>query len=445
MRVKIPSLIIVLIIAAFPCFAQNYKGDGGLGITINVALPESAELAQGDEFILPFIQSVLIKDFKQFSAIEARDPAAVDALSVAYEAGEALDISNLSNAQYRLSGKLTKSSKQYILARTLIDIAKATTVTSYLKHDIDARNILDTTAINTAFAEIITYWKIELTEAGLKKLNAPDLQEVRAAQDMARGNIAEKNGNPIERLNYLYNSVSYDPSLSQAAEAIESLTAQLSSGDSGSVIRNDKTARDNWKQILDEFESFYSEHPPFEVTYVPIPRQKGKTNYDEGTAVLEFDVTFQESVSFSSMQKVLTTIVHGLKQTGNQEQWRFANWPYTSKIFNRFRDYKLVAELVNNRDEVIDTLNTSVSGRLFAARYTLYADSTQKTALSFSPSHIENEITENMLVRIVSIDGIDVEAAQQNGFVKVTPAEVLPKNKLRNPFMLITKDTFNIH
>jgi hypothetical protein len=423
-----------------------YEGNGGAGIVIATSVPEGVGLADGDEWILNFIQELLNRDFARFSAIALSDRQMIES---AVAAGmDSPNVGNFANAAYIMTGKLTLTAQHsYILELVLSDTSKGIRVASALKPNIagDIKKLL--AAINEEFADVLSQLDVVLTAAGREELQNMDLLNpaVQGAISIARGNAAEKNGNPIEMLSYLYNAVSYDPTLTSATMRIDSLTAQLASGDAGSFVKQDKAARDNWKKVLDEFESFYRDHPPFEVSYVPTPNKKGRTDYDAGTAVLAFDLTFQEGVGFDSMQKVLHTVLEGLNQTGNREVWGFANWPYNSSLFNRVRNFRMVAELVNNRNEVVDTLETLVSARLYLSRNRIYADATRKVSISFKPININNEMTGNEIVRIIRIDGIETEQAQQSGFVKVTPVEKLPKNKARSLLVLLTRDIFSLH
>jgi hypothetical protein len=72
-------------------------------------------------------------------------------------------------------------------------------------------------------------------------------------------------------------------------------------------------------------------------------------------------------------------------------------------------------------------------------RSSLFADTTQKLQASFNAIHIDRELTEDMIVKIVSIDGIDTEKSMQQGYVNIAPMEKLPKAKVRNPVIVITR------
>jgi hypothetical protein len=404
--------------------ARYYQGSGGSGLVIAIPNPSGSGLAEGDEWILDFIRIIFTNNFNKFTAV-----------SVQNQEG-----SGTSGATLLLSGKLTRAQQRYQLEFSLSDVQGGIRRASYLKTNLRSGEILSLTALNAAFEDIIGQIEITLTEAGKKELGNPPPDEASAAVNIARGTTAK---NPIEELNYLYNAMSYDPSLIDAASRFNSLSSELAAGNPQLSIRSDLEARSYWKDILGDFETFYTEHPPFEISYVPTPNQLGKTDYDQGTAVLQFRLCFQENVELESMQRILSAIKQGLHQTGKRREWGFSSWPYRT-AFRNVRRYTFTVELVNNRDEVLDTKELEVSSRLYFSRDTVYADSTGRIDVSFKPLSIDDEMTEDMIVRVTEIDGIETEQAQQGGYVKITPVAELPKLKTRGIRVLLTRDFFNI-
>jgi hypothetical protein len=306
--------------------------------------------------------------------------------------------------------------------------------------NVKAMEILNAKAINDGFLAIIDNLGIILTETGVAAIKNPSRDEIQAALNLARGNAAEKSGNQIEMLTYLYNASAYDPSLLDAADRFEVFSRLLSSGDTGELVKSDLMEREKWKKILDEFDKFYRDHPPFALSFNPVPTQKGYTDYDNRTATLEFEAAFQEDISFEAMQKVFTILSVGLKKTGNQELWGFSTRPYRSPLFGKFTSYSIKAELVHDRNEAVDELTFRIRSRIVLLRSTLYADSTQKIKQSFKPIQIDSELTGNMMVRIVSVNGMETEKVMQNGFIRVIPVEEVPKKISRNPLVILTRN-----
>jgi hypothetical protein len=412
-----------------PCFIfpqGYYLEDGGAALRLNVLRTEGTSIAKADLFILDYIQNLLAGNFEKYTAVKT---GRQNDQSSGQPAGTLLLIS-----------KLTRTGTNFVLDLTVTDAATGLRKASYQKANIAADSIFNAAAINEGFLDIVKKLNINLTEDGIAALRTPKPKDIEALLNLARGNEAQKNDNPIEMLTYLYNAASYNPDLLEAAKRFDFFSQMLSSGDVGASVKSDLADRENWKKILDEFDSFYKAHPPFILTYNPLPTQKGHTDYDNRTAVLEFELSFQEDISFEAMQKVYNAVVSGLKSTGNQELWGFATRPFRSPLFNRFRHYEVKAELVNERDIAVAAATFRVRGRIALLRNTLYADTTQKARQSFRPIRIDEDLTGNMLVRVVSIDGIGTEKSMQGGYVKITPRELLPKTKARNPLVLLTRD-----
>jgi hypothetical protein len=403
-----------------------YEGSGGAGMVVSVEKPEGSGLAESDGFILDFIQYVIIGDFKKYTAVEVREA----------------DSSIKGTVYCLVRGKITREGGTYRLEFTVTDVTTNVRKASSVKTGISAGEVLNESALNAAFGELLEQLNIVLTSAGKAALANPSQSDINAALNMARGSAAEAGGNTIEILNYYYNAVSYDPSLTEASARIASFSASLAAGDSGSQIKGDIAARDSWKKILDDFEEFYRIHPPFELSYLAKPEQYGKSDYDSRTAVLQFNLIFQEAVAFQSMQKVLKSVLEGLDETGNRELWGMSGWPYRTTM-KKSRKYKIVAELVNNRGESLDTQTFEVSSRFYFTRNAVRADSTRGKTILFRAVNADTELTPDMVVKITKIDGMETEQAQQDGFVKVTAVEELPKKKTRNLAVFLTRSPFN--
>lgn len=406
-----------------------YLDDGGSSISLIVVTPSGESLAAEDEFVLDYIQNLLTANFNKYTAIKTNKQDTSE--------------NERTEASYLLISKLTKSGNVFILEMSVSDPSSGLRKASYIGANISANEILNAAAINNGFLETVKQLGVALSEEGIAAVKNPTTEEVQAAINLARGDLAEKSGNHVEMLTYLYNAVSYDPDLLEAGTRIDVFSKMLSSGDVGSAVKNDLKDYDKWKKILDEFDTFFQTHPPFVLTYNPHPLKKGHTDYDNRTAILEFELIFQEDVSFYAMQKVYTTITSGLQATGNREIWGFTTRPMRSPLFGSFRKYEIRAELLNSRDEVVGTATFPVRSRIALLRNTLYADTTQKTRQSFKPIHIENDLTDVMLVQITGIDKQETEKAMREGYVKILPAEELPKTKARNPLIILTRSIFD--
>jgi len=409
---------------------QNYYlADGGAGVNIIVIRP-TGDLTNDDEFVLDYIQNLLISNFKKYTAVKATGDSSV---------------SNIEKDETALllMGTLTRTNNTYIFELGITEPSSGRRRASHRTPNVRPPDILSGQAINTGFMDLVKQINVNLSDDGIAALKNPSRDEVDAAISMARGTMAEKNNNPIEMLTYLYSAAAFDPGLLDATNRFDDFSKALASGNIGSAVQSDLQDREKWKGMLDEFDKFYHVHPPFILNFNPLPYKKGHTDYDNKTVVLEFEANFQEDVGFSAMQKVFVSIATGLKKTNNQEVWGFITRPYRSPLFGSFRYYHVKAELVNERDEVVGTSEFRVRSRIVLLRNNLYADTTQKVKRVFAPIHIEDELTDVMIVRIVSIDNIETEEAMQNGYVKIVPVKTLPKTKARNLLTLLTRSVVN--
>jgi len=424
------TLAFFLVFPGLICGQNYYLDDGGAGLNIIVIRPTGESVASEDEFVLDYIQNLIIANFKKYTAVKASG---------------GISVSNIGKNETALLliGTLSRTGNSYIMDLAVTDPSSGRRRASHRATNVRPADILSAQAINNGFMDVLKQINVNLSDAGIAALKNPSRDEVQAAISMARGTMAEKNNNPIEMLTYLYNAAAYDPGLLEATNRFDDYSKVLSSGNVGGSVINDLQNREKWKSILDEFDNFYRAHPPFILNFNPLPGQKGNTDYDNRTVIMEFEANFQEDISFNAMQKVFVSIATGLKNTKNQEVWGFITRPYRSPLFGGFRYYTVKAELVNERDEVAATSVFRVRSRIALLRNSLYADTTQKLKPSFTPIHIDTQLTDVMIVRIVSIDDIETEKAMQGGYVKIVPVETLPKAKARNLLALITRGISN--
>jgi hypothetical protein len=436
-----------------PISGPYYTGDGGAEVSLAVLQPNGVGLDKNEEWVLSFIQGVLAADFTKYSQMTISDRQRLDNVpetrqsSPELSAAESIEIGNLINVKYILTGSLQKiSNVEFLFQLAVINTETGVRQASHMATVTDLQ-LKNAGAVKIASEDLLGQMGVVLTDAGRMALHQERPSELEAEIALARGITAENNGNTIESLSYLYNAVSYDAVLPEAEGRLESLSARVSSGGLGDAIRDDFENRAGWKKILDEFEAFYTEHPPFEIVYSPNLVQKGITDYEASggaTVDLEFGISFRESPDLSTMRKVYQNIRGGLIQTARQENWGFAKWPYSADLFNGFKDYAIQAELVNDNGEVLKVLQFDLSGRLFVMRDKIYPDSDQKQSFIF-PTIPVDKLTSNPVVRIVSINGVDAEKSGEDGYIRILPMTVLPSAYSRHLLVLVTRDFMNIH
>jgi hypothetical protein len=310
---------------------------------------------------------------------------------------------------------------------------------------------------------------VELTEMTKTELaGAAAENHVNAQTALAQGITAQKSGTVVEALSYYYQATSFDSSLLEAANRAGVVSAAISSGNIGENVRNDIQRRKEWLKILAEAEDYFSKHLPYEIMYNPALSQ-GNTDYTKETVDLSFRIEVRPTEGF----KTINTILAGLKETGKVEEWNMIYWPLSSSVFvdrvtarspegpvrsgddmyNRQILKKIAAsfQLVNANDKVIGTSNAdiwcSLRFRNFTSNLFISTESVDRLrqqldvagsvygwdmSVEASPrrenivfsSVNANDITDNMTVKIVSVNGINAATIAQTGYIKISTEEV---------------------
>jgi hypothetical protein len=242
---------------------------------------------------------------------------------------------------------------------------------------------------------------------------------------------------------YYYDAVSFDPQLPEGNERLSILFSNISSGNIGENVRNDIQRRNEWKKILDEAEQFFRQHPPFEIIYDPSLTQ-GRVDYEKETVDLSFALQIRQTDGF----KILENIRKGLIETGRMEEWggRFSGWPiyhfgmsytdynmfgFASPNRNTRRDkvYRIEAIVLNEQDKQLSTGRGDISYELWFFPIPdsrgNYVEDEDTSRFSFR-SYVEtikfeainaNDITDNLTIRIVSVNGVD--AANNTDYIRI--------------------------
>jgi hypothetical protein len=420
-----------------------YTGEAGRAIRLAVLRPGGIGLTENELWLPAFIQGVLASDFEKHSAMTVSSRQAADAASSPGNAATDLSkaehdrIGRELNVNHILSGRLRKTSAtEYLLQLTVTDISSGVQKAAYSKQ-VTAFPLRDSSAIREAALEILIRLEIELTEDGRKSLRHINLEEREGAVALAKGISAEQSGNQIEMLSHLYSAVSYDSSLSEAVSRLEAFNKTFEGG-LGDLIQNDYDARTFWAKMINDFEEFYTKHPPFELLFTSRPEQKGSTDYKTAEVSLGFGVRFRESPELDGMRQVLKIITGGLARTGKQREWDFGDWPYSAGLFAGYRNFVFKAELVNDNGNSLQTVTFTMPARLFVTRSDILPDATQKKEPVFDKLRLDS-LTSNPRVRIVSVDGIDAEQSGHNGYVNIMPVEKLPAAYPRSLLVYLTR------
>jgi hypothetical protein len=321
-----------------------------------------------------------------------------------------------------------------------------------------------------ATIELLGQMGIEITEAGTQSIKATQSSTIINSETaLSKGIAAQREGTPIEALSYYYESVSFNPQLTEAANRLGVLSSSVSNGNIVESVRNDFQQREAWAKILNECEEFYSRHLLYEILYNPTLSQ-GTADYNKKTVDLSFSLSVQPTTAFNVIQDIL----NGLKKSGKKEAWGFQYWPLSSPVFADYQipsqsaprpykfdpdryqgnlglygaDYLMWGDLCKRiiiESELVDKSGKILSTARYAAynsitfpfvdlkstsNYDLYRIETLPFTgnIVFKDINIDN-LTDDVYVRIKSINGIDTEMAMATGYVNVSTTQ----KDLRHP------------
>ena len=284
-----------------------------------------------------------------------------------------------------------------------------------------------------------------LKETPVVNKNEPETKKpINAQTAIANGIAAQNQGAEITALYYYFLAAELDPSLKEAADRSSELADYISSGIIGMDTQNDIQWRKAWMDRLTEteqlFDNLFKTSPlPYTLFYSTSIKQ-GEINYQTETATLSIETRFHGSQFFGGpLEKVMRTVFNGLESTKRVDVWELGNWSWKGvtnlKPFDQYRkNISVTAELVNNRNKVIGSNTFQAQGTW---GFTADRFSEIKTAPIFEVSRDDNktvsftnvktvDITDNLIIRIVQVNGTDAQTAVRNGVLQII---ALPADK----------------
>jgi hypothetical protein len=420
--------------------AQGYfTGDGGAGQTLTVLAPQG-NLNSGESYLRNLVQSIIADDFNNFSKIKTTNWAELEKVLaqteelVYAENPNIIAAGNITQTQYILTGELTKTGAGYALSLTIMDTKTAQTKASYTgtcsKDQLDKMD-----GIKAASADLLAKMGVNLTAQGKTALLAVKDNAPEARTDFAKAITAQRNGAEVEAWYYYDTSLKYDSSFAEAASRLNILQADITSGSMGQNVRNDIQWRNQWIARLTEAEQFYSNYMkqtlPYYLIYSTNIKQ-GSIDYTRETVDISgvtVDLVPDARWFFNAPVQVIDVVSAGLLATGRTKDWNL-NWPRNSVVGGSFSgrsdQFSVVVELLNDKGASIGSQTVTLHGGW---------DTSTRSAFQITPrmrgrletgfSRVNaNLITENLTVRIKSIDGVDAaRAARDKGIRILTEAD----------------------
>jgi len=463
-----------------------FMGSGGKGTSLAVLKLRTETLPANEQWLSSFVQGVLTSNFNKFTAMTVLDRQymddiiqnQIDSASGYFSDNDFISIGNLTNAEYILVGSLQRIQQinSYLLDLSLVNSETGEQKASFPPTTCSFADLQNTAIIQTAFENIIAQLDITLTESGRSAIHNINQSSVDAESSLSKGIIAQENGRVPEALTYYYESVSFNPQATEAANRLSGLSSFVSSGNIVESVRYDFQQREAWAKLLKECEDFFSNHLPYEIIYNPTLTQRS-ANYEKRTVELQFRLSVEPTSAFKAIQDILS----GLKKTGKKADWGFFYWPLSSPVsadyciqtvspqsfinqytFDPIRytisapgpalfwsDYLFYTDLAK-RITIISELIDQSGKVLSVARFAIHNSIT--FSFTGSGSSVEaydfnsidtlpftggiyfqdvniDDLTDDVFVRISSINGMDLETAIANGYVKVSVTD----NVIRHP------------
>lgn len=439
------SLPLILTCAVSPSVQDEvsqpyFTGDGGRGIRLAVLEPGSVGLSVNEQWILSLIQSSLTGDFNKYSAITVIDRQNLEkilaeqtlSLSGNYSDDDYIRIGHLTNARLILTGTISRTANSYMLELSVSDAETGERKASYPPKPASAEALENLSAVREAAADLLGQLGVELTAAGLEELkSAVGAAQVRAETALAKGITAQRRGTEVAALSYYFQAAAIDPDLLEAANRSAIIQANIASGNIREDARNDIQWRREWMARLTETEEYFEE--VFKNTalaytlFYSTKLEQGTHDYKNETATLNIHTNLHASQSWAaSVERALRTVYDELDATKRKEAWGLVNWPRQSIIgLNPFekrnQSFSVVIELVNDREQVIGRQSFQADGTwefIVNKRPEIAVSRDVKKIVNVTDIKI-NDITDNITIRIASVNGLDARIAAQTGILQI--------------------------
>jgi len=419
-----------------PQVLKTPAGDDISKMTLTIAAPKPIGLGDNEEHLPALVQKEFVDNFKN-NGLKVLDWESLGdqydiLLSPFFDdnSEESSDFGHLPPTSHRMGGSITKTTTGYTLHMNITNNNNKMTEASY-SGNFSFAELDNLTGIGRASLELFQRLGVPVTSQMRDKLTkAAEKNQVEARTALARGITAQRQGT-VEALNYYNQAAIYDPALLEAANRLSRLSISVSSGNLGEVIRNDIADRRNWVALLTETEQYFdsfrrSQSMPYTLFYLN-DIKRGTTNYQNETVTLSTETYLYSSGVWSlSIERTLQAIYDGLRATGKANDWRLNNWPQRGVTnLNAFSDkrdnFSVVFELVNNQNKVIgrQTLQAGGSWSLnWSGRPSINLSSADRRTLNFQNIN-PNDITDNLTIRIATVNGIDSETAARDGILQI--------------------------
>jgi TolB-like protein len=423
-----------------------FSGSGGLGESIAVLVPEGRGLYDSEAYLSNLVQGVLISDFSKLSAMKVIDRQNIAKVIAEGESDLIAEDNNfvkageVLGADYFLNGTLQKSSSGFLLQ---INISEASTGISKAVYTVNckAAELEDFTAVKKASEYLLTELGVELTDAGKKQLGmVVSDSDIDAELSLSRGLAAEQQGGSgiinVAARNYFFQAQDYEQTAKEASMRLQKMETQTDT-DLGSYLTNKIASQRAWQITLNDYENFYTNHPPFDLYYTN-PKEKDIDYGDVKTGRipklrLEFSVGLRSNPdSIKIMESVLKEIDTKLNATKNREEWGFNLWPRSLDLFGgpNTIHYDIEAVVENAKQQQLSRVSFTLDAGLNLENINIAADSMQEIPVTTPEITLYDGVDlQGLHIRILRVNKIDAEIAGRDGIIRIVQVEKMPKEQ----------------
>jgi TolB-like protein len=446
------AIMIILILSVSLYSNQHFAGEGGSGIRMSVLMPDGVGLSDDDNHLPSLIQQVLTSDLSRFSAMSVLDRVALETVLHETESGIYRNeadfgrLGQIANVDYTLTGSVTRTGANYTLnirivgtGTTDVGVVRASFVGTSTKGEIENQ-----IGIKRASIDLLSQMGVNLTATARTELNRAETEaRQRAANALAHGHTAQRAGTDVSALSYFLQAQAFDPTLLEATNRSSILNANIRSGNIGMDVRNEIEWFRQWEARLRETEQLVHEHfrnerLQFTLFYISGINQR-EVDVRAGTANINIQGTYfhAHDVWLKPVEQTLQSVYDGLHATGKVSDWRLSEWPRRgltnlNAFQKREHNFDVVFELVNDRDRVIGRVRCDLRGSFELNRsgrpnfvvntnfgYTVNNDGSVSTTRPVFSSVNANDITDNLTIRVATINNVAAATAIQTGSLQI--------------------------
>jgi len=410
-----------------------FSGNGGSSIRLAVLVPETH--GEVPDFLPILIQGLLNSNINKFSAIRLIDRQNLDrilaeqklSVNSSFSDSDYIKLGNLTNSQYLLAGLIQKlPGNRYSLQLFISETSTGERKATFIKDGTLAQVM--GIYINEATLSMLEKLGVTLTGSGRQTLLAGSTSTMQAEASTARGIIAQAGGSEVSALLNYAQAVTFNPSQMEAVNFLNSLKSNISGGTISERILDDIQARAGWIDAFREVNSFFNEHPPFEITFDPNLIQVGETNWKKLTATLGMKIQLNSSdAGFNA----INTLLEGLDKTGRRNGWGFNGWPLNdispktgrTKLFDGKRSfkYKVDAVLLNENGKTLgkSNINFTTNKIRFRDGDSVIQQPPKINEMIIFPDIKTDDLTPSLTIIITSVNGIPSADLLTSGYMKI--------------------------